>query len=57
MGGHPAGVLAIEAYSEFGKCNLQEDDRRVDVPDDEVSVFKPNSHTIDLRSGAACLTA
>jgi hypothetical protein len=32
-------------------------DRRINVPDDEVSVFKPTSYTIDLLSGATCLAA
>src|SRR5688572_27691366 len=50
---HPppaAGIVGIEANPEFGKCCPQEADRGIDVPHEEVSVFKPNSHTIVLQT-------
>src|SRR5713226_9346174 len=53
---HPAKAARIpdiEAYSEFGKCRPQETDSGIDIPHEEVSVFKPNSHTIDLQNDAA----
>src|SRR5207248_10015971 len=42
---HPAsitGLSVIEAYSEFGKCGLQEAERGIDVSHNEIRVFKPN---------------
>src|SRR4029077_12947556 len=44
---HPpraASLSGIEAYSESGKCRLQEADRGVNVPHEQVSVFKSNFH-------------
>jgi hypothetical protein len=37
-------ISGIEAYSEFGKCGLQETDLGVHIPDEKVSVFKSSIH-------------
>ena len=42
------GLSVIEAYSEFGKCGLQEAERGIDVSHNEIRVFKPNSHRAKL---------